>query len=574
MREIGRRMVIQAGIWGLGFGVSQAITEDAFALPRKPISPFAYRTAKNDIRDFALDHAKLNGLPSVIISLADRSGWQDQILVGSANLDHTRAIRPDHLFQIGSISKSITALCIFTLIADNALALATPIKEILPSLTIASAQPITVQHLLNHMSGLPGDTPLQYAFAEDGIVTKNRPGAHWNYSNLGYKLLGLVIEQVAQRSLANVLHDKIFVPLGMTATKSTILQKDRHLYATGYGPSYTDRPFPVQAEKSEAPWVNVTEATGSVASTSADMGRYLHYLLTMGVSGSQALLPPDLAEQFLAITAKAPGWEAGANFANGLAVIERDGRTFLTHTGGMIGFSSAMHVDREGSVAAFASTNVGHQSYRPNAITEFACRRLLAVKAQRAFALPAAAPKPRTADRLLGKYSNRRGGTISLLCNGDELLLTDGQAQIVFINDGKGYYIAANPSQTAEPILISLAESNPPRLWWGDIQYVKHGANFLIPSVQSAALAGRYENDDPWFGLMRIMVPDNRILLNGSTELIPAESGSFRLGDDPDSPERARFHGFAGNRPQFLDISGVTYTRRDFEPGETAPADN
>ena len=60
------------------------------------------------------------------------------------------------------------------------------------------------------------------------------PGAHWHYSNTGYEMLGRLVEQLAGKPLARVLHDRIFAPLGMTRSRGAIVGDDRTLYAQGY----------------------------------------------------------------------------------------------------------------------------------------------------------------------------------------------------------------------------------------------------------------------------------------------------------------------------------------------------
>jgi hypothetical protein len=159
-------------------------------------------------------------------------------------------------------------------------------------------------------------------------------------------------------------------------------------------------------------------------------------------------------------------------------------------------------------------------------------------------------------------------------------VLTDEKRQIKFIKDEEGYFIAADPAQTSEAITFNPADAKPDRFWWGDDQYVRRDADTILPLTfllapgEIAGLAGRYENDDPWFGLMRVQVLDKRIILNGTTELFPAETNYYRLGVDTQSPERAHFYGFIDNRPQFIDLSGVTYTRRNFDSNFSSPSNN
>src|SRR5690606_14744622 len=117
------------------------------------------------------------------------------------------------------------------------------------------------------------------------------------------------------------------------------------------------------------------------------------------------------AAAFMADPAAAPGWAPTAHYGNGLARVTIAERQYLHHTGGMVSFSSSMHVDPEAGVAAYASSNVGVSlNYRPRDITLYACRLLR--MAREGGDAPTPAPTQTTVNdpsRFRGVYTSASG---------------------------------------------------------------------------------------------------------------------------------------------------------------------
>jgi CubicO group peptidase (beta-lactamase class C family) len=172
---------------------------------------------------------------------------------GSANLDHSVAITPDTVFYIGSTAKQFTAFAAALLIEQGKLSLSDPIRKYFPELP-AWAEPITVDHLIHHTSGIRDYLTLwdmsgrSFASAivlEEAIdliarqrATDFAPGAQWSYSNSNYVLLAELVGRAAGTSIRQFAQDAMFAPLGMTAThfhdNNTRIVPRR---ATGYEPT-------------------------------------------------------------------------------------------------------------------------------------------------------------------------------------------------------------------------------------------------------------------------------------------------------------------------------------------------
>jgi CubicO group peptidase (beta-lactamase class C family) len=153
---------------------------------------------------------------------------------GQADLEHGVAITPDTVFEAGSVSKQFTATAILLLVQEGKLALSDDIRKYLPEMP-AYAAPITIDHLLQHTSGLrdwgevaalggwprgsrsyTNEEALEITARQKGL---NYPtGSEWSYTNTGYNLAAVIVQRVSGKSLAQFTRERIFTPLGMSHT--------------------------------------------------------------------------------------------------------------------------------------------------------------------------------------------------------------------------------------------------------------------------------------------------------------------------------------------------------------------
>jgi CubicO group peptidase (beta-lactamase class C family) len=152
-------------------------------------------------------------------------------------------------FRIASLTKQFTAVLIMQLVEAGKLDLHTPITTYLPYYREDTGNIITIHHLLTHTSGLPNYTQrddffpkisrLSYThqefvekFCSDSLLFE--PGTQFKYSNTNYYILGAIIEEVTQKSFAEVLQKRILDVVGMKNTgveKSSSIIKNK---ANGY----------------------------------------------------------------------------------------------------------------------------------------------------------------------------------------------------------------------------------------------------------------------------------------------------------------------------------------------------
>lgn len=148
---------------------------------------------------------------------------------GFANLEHTVPVRPDTVFQSGSLGKQLAATAIMMLVEEERLRVEDPISQYFPEAPESWA-PITVRHLLTHTSGIKNytsdDFDYRRDYSEDDLVRLAasmpldfEPGERYSYSNTGYVLLGALIRRVTGQFYGDFLRDRIFVPLGMDSAR-------------------------------------------------------------------------------------------------------------------------------------------------------------------------------------------------------------------------------------------------------------------------------------------------------------------------------------------------------------------
>ena len=114
------------------------------------------------------------------------------------------------------------------------------------------------------------------------------PGAHFHYCNLGFAILGQIIEKLDGRPWYQCLQARMLTPLGMTATAAVITIESSARSATGYQPYFDDQVYPRQGRLAPRPPEVFDNPAGSIASPAGDMARYLRMLLNGGQGAGRA----------------------------------------------------------------------------------------------------------------------------------------------------------------------------------------------------------------------------------------------------------------------------------------------
>jgi CubicO group peptidase (beta-lactamase class C family) len=183
--------------------------------------------------------------------------------VGYADIQTHTPNTPKTKFGIASLSKQFTAALVLMQVAIGNLRLDATVSKILPWYRKDTGSRITIEQLLRHTSGLPpdydapefGDGEAAARHAEPEMFARSvcqpalvsEPGTRWNYSNCGYILLGLILEQITATSFDEILQSQLLRPLEMNDTGMDNNSLVRLGGAVGYqrraGPRYVPGPY-------------------------------------------------------------------------------------------------------------------------------------------------------------------------------------------------------------------------------------------------------------------------------------------------------------------------------------------
>ena len=147
---------------------------------------------------------------------------------GLANVEHRVPVKPETIFQSGSMGKQFTAAAVMLLVQENKLSLDDKISKYFSDVP-ATWKDITVWNLLTHTSGLgdyPTEIDLKRDYTEDEMFASFKkapldfePGSSWNYSNVGYVTLGILIRKITGKYYGDFIQERIFQPLEMTTAR-------------------------------------------------------------------------------------------------------------------------------------------------------------------------------------------------------------------------------------------------------------------------------------------------------------------------------------------------------------------
>ena len=255
---------------------------------------------------------------------------------GFANLEHRVPVKPETLFQSGSIGKQFTATAVMMLIEEGKLSLDDKLSKYFPD-GPESWKKITLRHLLTHTSGLgdyPADFNLRRDYSEEELlaIIKSQPlafdpGEQWSYSNLGYVTLGILISKVTGKFYGDYLAERVFRPLGMATAR--IISEADIIANRAAGNSLVSNEL--KNQEWVAPQVNTT-ADGPLYLSVLDMARWDAGLYT------EKLLKQLSLEMMWSPAMLNNGRRTGYGF--GWHTVRAHGRRMVFHAGGWQGFKS------------------------------------------------------------------------------------------------------------------------------------------------------------------------------------------------------------------------------------------
>jgi CubicO group peptidase (beta-lactamase class C family) len=274
---------------------------------------------------------------------------------GLSNLELQVPVKPETLFQSGSVGKQFTATAIMMLVEEGKISLDDSITKYFPDAP-ASWKPVMVRHLLSHTGGFT-DYPKNFDFRKDRsenellkivetIPLAFPPGTNWSYSNLGYLTLGVLIHRVTGTFYGDVLQARIFQPLGMQTTRIISEADIIPNRSAGYRL--------VKGELKNQEWVSPvlnTTADGSLYFSILDLAKWDAALYT------EKLLKRSSLDQMWTVVNLNNGKPNSGDYGFGWEITSSHGHRVIGHSGSWQGFKAQIsrYVDDKLTVVVLAN---------------------------------------------------------------------------------------------------------------------------------------------------------------------------------------------------------------------------
>jgi D-alanyl-D-alanine carboxypeptidase len=331
----------------------------------EPVEPGFDQATIDGMEQAVREVLNRDAIPGAIVGVwvPGRGEWTAAL--GLADRETGEEIVATDLMRIGSVTKSFTATLVLQLVDEGLLGLDDPLADFFP--WVENAQNVTVRMLLNHTSGIVDDyqNPAFWDIASTDPLYKWQPdellkasmemkpgvvlGVDNNYSNANYVLLGMIVEQLTGKKLAEAMEEYIFEPLGLAGTVfpegPEIVGQHSHSYiavdANGEMYDMTSGIDP-----------SITWAAGAIISTLEDMKIWAQALAT-----GELLEEKTHEEQLQWVNV--PGLEgAGVGYQYGLGILKLG--NFIGHNGEFSGFqATAFYLpSRDATVVVLINSNV------------------------------------------------------------------------------------------------------------------------------------------------------------------------------------------------------------------------
>ena len=528
-----------------------------------------------EIDQYVEQHMRAVDMPGLVYSVTDREKLLRVGSFGYADLSSGKPIDPGMMFEIGSIGKSFTNVALMQLRDEDRLDLHAPVSRYLPWFEVRSDyEPITTHHLMTHTAGLPAGTDigthgLYEAWALRNSRTGAPPGQHFRYSNVGYKTLGFLLEELDGRPYVESMQTRVLDTLGMRDSHPVIRFDTRKREPVAYRRFYDDRPEHKDHGLVPALWTEYGVGDGCQASTAEDMGIYLRMFMNGGEGATGRIMSAESHGLMTHRATETQQW-GGAWYGYGLTSADIDGHAYLGHGGSTTGFVAAMIADLEDGIGVVVLINGIAELYGAVPIALHMLSLLRAGLGRQE--MPPLAP---VVDSSLvsdaadyeGTYGSGEDSLVLNALDGRLALLWRG-GEVVLERRGEDSFYVPHPDFELFLLEFERDGERVVEVFHGPDRYVVEGYfaadDFQYP-VEWDGFSGHYRTYN--FGLtnFRVVLRKGRLLLvypSGHHEVLtPMTDGVFRIGEDPRSPETISFDSEASGRALRAVYSGCPYYR-------------
>jgi CubicO group peptidase (beta-lactamase class C family) len=331
----------------------------------KKVDEISYDKRFEDVRSKIIDLVRESRVASVSVAVAEKGRiiWEEAF--GWANREERIKSTPHTMYSIASISKPMTATGLMILVEKGLLNLDKPLNDYLGSAKLVAyegrSSEATVKRVLHHTSGLPlhwhfiyENGPylppsMDHTIRRYGILVA-APGEIYQYSNLGYGILGHVISRVSGKSYAQFMKSEVFLPLGMIHTSVGIGPGLEDYAAQRYDPDQKPIPF----------YDFDHPGASAVFSSAHDLVQFGMFHLKCHLPDQMQILKDETIDLMQRdVDSKCPSIE----YKLGWRVIDDDhGYRSVSHTGGMEGVCTELKIIPAENIAVVV---LGNNRYRP-----------------------------------------------------------------------------------------------------------------------------------------------------------------------------------------------------------------
>jgi len=269
-------------------------------------------------------------VPGVSIAVINDSAIEWEKGAGYLTAGDPARVDEKSVFQTGSVSKFVTSVLTLHFVEKGLLDLDADVDRYLTSWRIPNNEfsrnrKVTLRHLLSHQSGIPAQSQLDDSASVLQILSGKRPaknppaapvtepGSQWNYSNIGYVVIQLILEDLTGKPFDRLAAEVIFKPLGMTSSSFSypLPEKLRKHEAMPHATDGSPR-APEQACKARTP--------GGLLSTPHDMAILVLEVMNAFNGKSNRIISPETARTMLTKLVDVPPEALGLPLGMGLGV--------------------------------------------------------------------------------------------------------------------------------------------------------------------------------------------------------------------------------------------------------------
>jgi CubicO group peptidase (beta-lactamase class C family) len=277
---------------------------------------------------------------------------------GNVNVESSLLANENTMSSVCSVSKVFTATAVMKLVDEGKISLDDKVKDILPKFSIIQKFPkggeITIRSLLAHTSGLPRDTNHGYWGGPDHdfpsedelfdslptLETERPVGTEIGYSNIGYALLGQVIEEVTGATYKNYMESNIFKPLDMS---NSVVEMQSSLYGNKHAIGYTALHRNGKRKRANFYQGKAMQPAMGISSSALDLAKFAMWQFRLADASQAEIMKPSTLKSMY----KTQGSKKG-EFDRGFGYVvhtDKKGREWAMHGGVCPGYVAFLRMD-------------------------------------------------------------------------------------------------------------------------------------------------------------------------------------------------------------------------------------